>query len=57
MKTVRQPAVAGQFYPGRPDELIEMVNGYIKEAAVVTGPVPKAIIAPPLAIRFRGKCL
>ncbi len=52
--TVRQPAVAGQFYPGRSDDLIEMVNGYIKEAAEVTGPVPKAIIAPHAGYIYSG---
>jgi AmmeMemoRadiSam system protein B len=54
VERIRQPAVAGQFYPRRPDELIEMVNGYIKEAADIAGPVPKAIIAPHAGYIYSG---
>lgn len=32
MTTTRQPAVAGQFYPADPDELKEMVLGYLDQA-------------------------
>ncbi len=32
--SIRQPAVAGQFYPGDPDRLREMVRRYIAEAAL-----------------------
>ena len=54
METVRQPAVAGQFYPGRPEELTEMVNEYIREAEIEIGAVPKAIIAPHAGYIYSG---
>jgi AmmeMemoRadiSam system protein B len=54
MGLLRAPAVAGQFYPGRPAELAAAVEGYLAEAAL--GPstdakplpkaIPKAIIVP-----------
>ncbi len=28
----RQPAVAGQFYPGDPDDLRSMVDGFLAQA-------------------------
>ena len=32
--SVRQPAVAGQFYPAQPDELRRMLDDYLAQAAV-----------------------
>ena len=54
MERVRQAAVAGQFYPGRADELAEMVSEYIREVAVVEGPAPKAVIAPHAGYIYSG---
>ena len=54
MERVRHPAVAGQFYPDRPNELREMVEEYIEEAGDVDGPVPKAIIAPHAGYIYSG---
>ncbi|MHA1599017.1 MAG: AmmeMemoRadiSam system protein B [Alphaproteobacteria bacterium] len=45
MTMIRQPAVAGAFYPGTPDELGRAVAGYL-DAAAADGPIPKAIIVP-----------
>jgi hypothetical protein len=54
MMKVRQPAVAGQFYPARPRELTGMVDGYIKEAEPASGPIPKAVIAPHAGYVYSG---
>ncbi|OOZ42151.1 AmmeMemoRadiSam system protein B [Solemya pervernicosa gill symbiont] len=53
MATVRQPAVAGMFYPSDPTELRTMVDGYLSEAAEVAR-VPKAIIAPHAGFIYSG---
>jgi MEMO1 family protein len=56
MMTVRQPAVAGTFYPARPDELRQMVNEFIG-TAVALPPLsspPKAIIAPHAGYIYSG---
>ena len=57
MTRLREPAVAGMFYPADPAELHAMVSGYLTEAA--TGldpdtPVPKAIIAPHAGYIYSG---
>ncbi len=49
MRSVRKPAVAGQFYPGDANGLRAAVTGYLKEAADDTeadGGAPKALIVP-----------
>ncbi len=59
-KKIRQPAVAGQFYPADARELRGVVNGYLKEAE--TSPPPllikegniKALIAPHAGYVFSG---
>jgi len=40
---IRQPAVAGQFYPAQPDELGKMVDGFLAQAAVPA--IPERIVA------------
>jgi AmmeMemoRadiSam system protein B len=52
MKAVRPPAVAGSFYPARPDELRETVTRLL--AAAPPGPRPKAVIAPHAAYVYSG---
>ena len=53
MTNVRNPAVAGLFYPDNPRELHALVSGYL--AAVPTsGVVPKAIIAPHAGYIYSG---
>jgi MEMO1 family protein len=53
---VRQPAVAGQFYPAQPDELRRMLDDYLAQAAVppVTGNL-LALIAPHAGYIYSGK--
>ncbi len=57
MNAIRQPAVAGQFYPGNAAELSAAVDGYL-EAAEPGGSddvrVPKAIIAPHAGYVYSG---
>ena len=53
MTTVRNPAVAGMFYPANPAELKATINGYLG-AAKTSGPVPKAIIAPHAGFVYSG---
>jgi MEMO1 family protein len=50
---IRRPAVAGQFYPGDPDELRSAVDGYLA-AAVKSGPDPVALISPHAGYVFSG---
>ena len=54
--TVRQPAVAGQFYPGQPDELRQMVDSFLAQAgeSQPTGDVV-ALIAPHAGYVYSGK--
>ena len=47
MTVVREPAVAGQFYPEDPGELRTLVNRFIEDAACEEEAAPKALIAPP----------
>ncbi|HSW51641.1 MAG TPA: AmmeMemoRadiSam system protein B [Sulfuricaulis sp.] len=53
MTSVRNPAVAGLFYPGDPRELHAMVGEYLG-AVHATGAVPKAIIAPHAGYIYSG---
>jgi AmmeMemoRadiSam system protein B len=53
MSSVRNPAVAGLFYPGDPRELHAMIEGYLRSARV-DGIVPKAIIAPHAGYIYSG---
>ena len=51
---VRPAAVAGQFYPEAPDELLAEVDRFITAAKVSLEAVPKAIIAPHAGYRYSG---
>ncbi len=51
---VRDPAVAGMFYPADPEELRRMVEGFLAEAKPHKGPSPKAIIAPHAGYIYSG---
>jgi MEMO1 family protein len=51
---VRQPAVAGQFYPADPEELRTMVDGFLAAAKTVSDKIPKAIIAPHAGYPYSG---
>src|SRR5512136_912006 len=50
---IRRPAVAGQFYPGHPDELRSAVDEYLS-GAVKSGPDPVALISPHAGYVFSG---
>jgi MEMO1 family protein len=54
--TVKQPNVAGSFYPDRPEELSAMVDGFLKKAdpAAVHGDI-FAVISPHAGYQFSGQ--
>ncbi len=57
MRTVRQPAVAGRFYPGRAQELRTDVDDLLADARTATGAVPecpKALIVPHAGYVYSG---
>lgn len=54
MKTIRQPAVAGMFYPADPRSLRADIDSYLAEAARDAGPAPKALIAPHAGYIYSG---
>lgn len=53
MNTLRRPAVAGSFYPDRPEILRKMIWQFLNEAEL-TGGVPKALIAPHAGYIYSG---
>jgi len=53
-RAVRLPAVAGQFYPANPEELMAQVNGFLTAAKPAMAGIPKAIIAPHAGYRYSG---
>ena len=53
-KLIREPAVAGMFYPANPDELVATVQHYLAEAAPQPGPIPKALIVPHAGYIYSG---
>lgn len=55
MASVRQPAVAGAFYPGRARDLEDTVRAYLSKVDPADGPVPKAIIAPHAGYVYSGQ--
>lgn len=54
LEGTRPAAVAGRFYPDDPGELRQMVDAMLAQVPPVTGPVPKAIIAPHAGYVFSG---
>ena len=51
-RTLREPAVAGMFYPADPGELCRMIEGFL--SAAKPGLHPKAIIAPHAGYIYSG---
>jgi len=51
---IRQPAVAGMFYPADPAELSEMLDEMLAETSVGETPPPKAIIVPHAGYVYSG---
>ena len=50
---IRQPAVAGSFYPANPTQLHQMLDQYLNDAES-SAKVPKAIIAPHAGYIYSG---
>ncbi len=55
MKSIRQPAVAGSFYPDSPKVLSTMLSAYL-EQAMPSAKAPKAIIVPHAGYVYSGAC-
>ena len=53
---IRQPAVAGMFYPADPDELDAMLDSMLQQARPPDTTPPKAIIVPHAGYIYSG-CL
>jgi AmmeMemoRadiSam system protein B len=54
MGVIRQPAVAGLFYPADPEELRESVLGFLSAAKIEQDKAPKAIVAPHAGYVYSG---
>jgi len=54
MSSIRQPAVAGRFYPADAEELKKMVKGYLEQESHAGG-TPKALIVPHAGYVFSGR--
>ena len=52
---IRQPAVAGRFYPGDPLKLARAIHAYLEDAEAPVGAKPIAIIAPHAGYIFSGQ--
>ena len=53
MDNIREPAVAGTFYPADPQELQSMLQTYLSEAGD-GGPLPRAMIVPHAGYIYSG---
>ncbi len=53
MTSVRQPAVAGTFYPADPQELRTMIDGFLEQAESADS-APKALIVPHAGYIYSG---
>lgn len=54
MTVIREPAVAGQFYPGNASELGATIRAFFEELEVTDGPAPKALIVPHAGYIYSG---
>ena len=54
MALIREPAVAGCFYPSDPDTLRANVRALLEEATPVPGPPPRALIVPHAGYEYSG---
>ncbi len=54
MALIREPAVAGCFYPSDPDTLRATVRALLDEATPVPGPPPRALIVPHAGYEYSG---
>lgn len=53
--SIREPAVAGMFYPADRTDLRREINRYLKTAQVNSGPQPKALIVPHAGYVYSGQ--
>ena len=54
MEKYRNPAVAGVFYPARPDVLSQVVDGFLHSAAPTDMNKPKILIVPHAGYQYSG---
>ena len=54
MTMIREPAVAGQFYPGNASELRTAMTELFEDVPVKPGPAPKALIVPHAGYIYSG---
>jgi AmmeMemoRadiSam system protein B len=54
MTMIREPAVAGQFYPGNATELGATIRTFFDEVQAPKGPAPKALIVPHAGYIYSG---
>ncbi len=54
MTAIRPAAVAGSFYPDRPQDLDALLARCWDDAKITVGPVPKAIVAPHAGYIYSG---
>ena len=55
MSVIREPAVAGQFYPGTAEGLEAAVTALLDEAQVADAPAPKVVIVPHAGYVYSGR--
>jgi len=54
MTMIREPAVAGQFYPENASELHTAIRAFFEDVRVTPGPAPKALIVPHAGYIYSG---
>jgi AmmeMemoRadiSam system protein B len=54
MTVIREPAVAGQFYPGIASELSATIRLFFEDIRAEPGPAPKALIVPHAGYIYSG---
>ena len=55
MKWIREPAVAGSFYPSSPEKLRAAVSNMLNRATELPGPRPCALIVPHAGYEYSGR--
>ncbi len=54
MTVIREPAVAGMFYPAKASELRDTIQTFLERVEFNSGPAPKALIAPHAGYMYSG---
>ncbi|HVK98549.1 MAG TPA: AmmeMemoRadiSam system protein B [Dongiaceae bacterium] len=54
MSAIREPAVAGLFYPEKPQELQQVINGFLNSAPHSRLTPPKAVVVPHAGYIYSG---